>query len=217
MAPEDWTVPLWKEQGGDPFQTKRNIVVNDKVKCLWPHHVFSSIVKKSLYNYILSEIVLQIWQEGDITWNPHPTLKICPCCQNKLHKSMTAHRRRCSSKHQPAETHVTRCNLVHAKIKWYAAAREPFQWKQNQGISMFQLRLNQGYPCSLVLVSLSGTEATQHSSIDVYVVIFPFRKDSLAMLLSLQLVSQAKENISCSRWSCCAKTQERELLWHCLW
>lgn len=38
----------------------------------------------------------------------------------------------------------TRSNSLHAKIKWYATAREPSQWKQNQDISMFQLCFNQG-------------------------------------------------------------------------
>ena len=44
---------------------------------------------------------------------------------------------------------------MHAKIKWYATAGEPSQWKQNQGISMSQLRLNQGCLWSLVFMSLS--------------------------------------------------------------
>lgn len=47
---------------------------------------------------------------------------------------------------------------MHAKIKWYAAAGEHSQWKQNQGISMFQLCLNQGFPVSLVFKSLSGLD-----------------------------------------------------------
>lgn len=60
------------------------------------------------------------------------------------------------------------------------------QWKQNQGISMFQLCFNQGR----------------------------FRKKNLSSLLSTWLVSQAKWNVHSSILSCCAKIQESTLIWH---
>lgn len=82
----------------------------------------------------------------------------------------------------------TRSNSMRAKIKWYATAREPSQWKQNQGISMFQLCFNQG--------RFRGKSHPLYS---------PFPS---------WLLSQAKRNIYSPTPSRCAKKQVGALIWH---
>lgn len=63
---------------------------------------------------------------------------------------------------------------MHAKIKWSAAARELSQWKQNQGISMFQLCLYQCFPASLGFTSLCGLETDGAKRQPVWILEFYF-------------------------------------------
>lgn len=110
------------------------------------YSIFSLVYDDMQGHYSDQEMGMNAW--WDFCQNKHPALSPDDCSKRGAFRGVSR------QKHMLWQ--FTQSDSMHAKIKWYATAREPSQWKQNQGISMFQLCLNQGCLWSLVFMSLSG-------------------------------------------------------------